>query len=76
MTDKMKVELDQNTAIDLDGEEYYGSFLLQDTYIFQTNLPVVFEANMEIQIDDQDCKLVEVGFLGNNTIVIKVSWEE
>ena len=72
---KIKLELERNVLIKIDGEEYGGSFVTFDVYVFQSDLSISFSKNTTVEIDGEECNFVGITFLGNNIFAIQVNWE-
>jgi hypothetical protein len=72
---KIKLELERNVSIIIDGEVYGGAFVTSDVYVFESDLSISFSKDTTVEIDDEECNFVGITFLGNNKFAIQVNWE-
>ena len=71
---KIKLELERDVLVTIDGEEYGGAQVTFDVYVFESELSISFSNNTTVKIDDNDCTFVAISFLGNNKFAIQVEW--
>ena len=73
--EKVNYNLKQDVVITLHGEEFNGTFITFDCYLFKTDTPISVNASTKVMIDEEEGTVQAISFLGNTTFAVQVCWD-